>query len=130
LLFTGSMLQFAISDTSAEVIVTLSEKVTIDNPFYHFVFTHVTTKDVVTITKDSADDESGYTSRYNKYTINPSVIFAGKRSGHWLYEVYQRSTEDGANGDLLESGKLDLQPATTFTYTEPALATTFKTYGG
>jgi hypothetical protein len=124
------MLRFGINDTSAELILTLSEKVTINAPFYHLKFTHTTTKDVVSVVKDSADDESDYTTRYNKYSINPSVVFDDQNVGEWRYEVHQRSAADSADGILLESGILILTPAVTFEFTQPSLSTSFTTYAG
>lgn len=124
------MLQFGINNTSAELVLTLSEKVTINAPFYHIKFRHVTTGDVVSVVKDSADDESDYTTRYNKYTINPSVLFEDQPVGEWHFDVYQRSAADADDGLLLESGILKLLPATAFEFTQPSFPTTFKTYGG
>ncbi len=107
------MLQFKQSDIEATLIVTLTEKVTIGVPYYLFVFTHVLTKDVVKFIKSIDEDESAYTNRYNQFTINPSVIFAGQQPGEWHYKVYEKDSETDltANGNILEEGKFILDRA-------------------
>lgn len=81
------MLEFKQDDTSAILIVTLTEKVTITNPYYLFVFTHVLTKAVVSFIKSEAQDESDYPERYNQFTINPAVVFLNKPIGEWHYWI-------------------------------------------
>jgi hypothetical protein len=128
------MLQFALDDTSVELILTLTEKVTLSTPYYLFVFTHVTTKDVVTMIKSVADDESGYTSRYNQFTIDPSVVFSGKQPGEWHYKVYEQQSVTNVDpaqaGNLLEVGKVMIGRATEFSYNKYDGSTTYKAYNG
>jgi hypothetical protein len=118
------MLQFKQSDIAAVLILTLTEMITTTDPDYYFVFTHVTTKDTVTFTKLNADDISLYKDRYNKFSINPSVVFADKQPGEWHYKVY----ENDANGELLEYGKMILNRATEFEFTKYNSDSSFKTY--
>lgn len=99
---------------------------TVTSPDYYFVFTHVTTKDTVDFTKLNPDDLSLYKSRYNKFNINPSVLFSGKDPGEWHYVVY----ENDINGEVLENGKLILDRATDFSFTKYNQATAYKTYNG
>lgn len=120
------MLQFKISDTSAVLTLTLTELITVTNPVYKFVFTHVLTKQQVTFDKTTGEDESDYQSRYNQFTINPSVIFANKEVGEWHYIIYENTT----SGEILEMGKLMLLRTTDFAYTNYNQAVTFKTYNG
>jgi hypothetical protein len=128
------MLQFRQDDTSAELILTLTEKVTLTDPYYLFVFTHVTTKDVVAFVKSVADDESGFQSRYNKFTIDPSDVFEDKPVGQWHYKVYEQedleNTDVTLAGDEIECGKLMLLVATEFEYDKYNSATTYKSYNG
>lgn len=128
------MLQFAINDTSVELILTLTEKVTLSTPYYLFVFTHVTTKDQVKFIKAVADDESTHQSRYNAFTINPAVIFLDKQPGQWHYKIYEQesavNTDVSATGDELEDGKLILTAATAFEYTKYHSATSYNVYNG
>lgn len=128
------MLQFTQGDHSAEIILTLTELVTINDPYYLFVFTHVTTKDVVAFVLGEADDQSNYPERYNKFIIDVADLFDGKSTGEWHYAVYQQS--DPINIDpeisegLLEYGKLILESSTSFEYTIYDTATTYKAYNG
>lgn len=128
------MLEFKQEDTAAEIILTLTEYVTIPTPYYLFVFTHVSTKDQVVFVKGEIDDESEYPNRYNKFTINPAILFAGKQSGEWHYEVYQQDNAvnitPASSGGLLENGKLMLLRSTEFAFTMYDQAQTFKTYNG
>jgi hypothetical protein len=128
------MLQFKQDDTSAEMILTLTEKVTLTDPYYLFVFTHVTTKDVVAFVKSVADDESGFQSRYNKFTIDPSTVFEDKLPGEWHYKVYEQEDAENTDvtlaGDEIECGKLMLLPANEFEFSKYDSPTTYKVYNG
>lgn len=128
------MLQFKQDDTAAELILTLSETVSIDTPNYLFVFTHVLTKDVVKFVKKDSDDESDHKERYNQFTIDPSVVFAGKQPGEWHYQIYEQLSDTNTNvastGDLLEDGKMLLDRDTEFEYDMYDSPTSFKTYNG
>lgn len=128
------MLQFDQDNTAAELILTLTEFVTIHTPYYLFVFTNVTTKDQVKFIKAEIDDESEYPNRYNKFTINAAVVFNGQLSGEWHYKVYQQSSPTNTDPDAaegaLEYGKLLLNRATEFSYTMYEQAQTFKAYNG
>jgi hypothetical protein len=120
------MLKSKQSDTSVKLILTLTELQTTSAPNYYFVFTHVLTKQAVAFTLANAQDESLYKSRYNRFTINPSSVFANKPTGEWHYKVY----ENDANGVLLEQGKMILESATDFSYSKYESDSSFKTYNG
>lgn len=128
------MLQFAQDDTAVELILTLSEKVSITTPYYLFVFLHVTTKDSVKFIKGIADDESGYQSRFNQFTINPAVLFLGKPVGEWHYTIYEQVSDSNTDvtltGAVLENGKMMLGRATDFEFNKYNLVTTYKVYNG
>jgi hypothetical protein len=128
------MLQFKQDDTAAVMILTLTELVSIIDPFYLFVFTHVTTKDVVNFVKAEIDDESDYPARYNQFTIDASTVFANQQSGEWHYKVYEQSSSTNLDpelsGGLLEEGKLLLDRSAEFAYTQYDQQTSYKTYNG
>ena len=128
------MLEFKQNDTAAAMVLTLSEFVTLPEPNYLFVFTHGTTKDVVAFVKKEIDDQSRYSDRYNKFTINASTIFAGKQPGEWHYKVFEQisgtNTDPSLAGSLLESGKLLLDRSADFSFKQYDSATSFKTYNG
>jgi hypothetical protein len=128
------MLQFKQDETDAVMILTLTELVAVAPLYYLFVFTHVTTKTVVPFVKSEADDESDYPQRYNKFTIDAATVFADKQPGEWHYVVYEQDNlvnldPDNTNG-ILEYGKLYLDRATDFSYTQYDSATSYKVYNG
>jgi hypothetical protein len=128
------MLQFKQNDTSAVMILTLTELASVSPLYYLFVFTHVTTKEVVAFVKSEADDESEYPQRYNQFTINAATVFANKQPGEWHYKVYEQesssNTDPAEAGSVLEYGKLILDRTTDFEFTMYDQAQTFKTYNG
>lgn len=128
------MLQFNQTDTAAVLIVTLTEKVTISDPYYLFIFKHVLTKQTVTFIKYTGQDESVYPQRYNQFTINAAVVFADKPTGEWHYIIYEQvsstNTDPALSGNELEHGKLRIDPATAFEYTIYNGQQTFTAYNG
>lgn len=128
------MLEFKQSDTAATIIVTLTELVTIPNPFYLFVFYNVTTKDVVSLVLSAANDTSLYPKRYNSFVINPSVLFASHLPGEWHYTVYQQAsavnTDPLQAAGAIELGKMYLDRGTAFAYTKYDTPQSFKAYAG
>lgn len=128
------MLQFKQDETTAVIILTLTELVTIDMPYYLFEFTHVTTKDIVTMIRAEADDESNYPDRYNQFTIDASALFGAYQTGEWHYRVYQQTsstnTDPELTSGLLEYGKLLIDRATEFEFTMYEQSQTYKAYNG
>lgn len=127
------MLQFQQSDTAAVLILTLTEKVNINDPYYLFVFTHVTTKDKVKFVRTEGQDESNFQSRYNQFTINAYQLFGDQPVGEWHYKVYENdssSEDEDTAGDILEQGKMMLLRETDFEFTKYNEPQTFKTYNG
>lgn len=127
------MLQLTKDTASESIIVTLNEKVTIASPYFLFVFTCTSTKDVVTKIYSSAADTSPYPDRYNKFTIATVTVFANKPHGFWIYDVYEQSSSTNTNPDnatLIESGKLKLKPASEFAYEGYDEDQTYKQYQG
>ena len=129
-----TMLEFKQDDITAVLILTLTENTTLPAPDYLFVFTHVETKDTVSFVKAEIDDESLYPQRYNQFTIDPSVVFAGKQPGEWHYRIYEQDNATNLNpalsGIVLENGKLRLNRATEFAFAKYDSATSFKVYNG
>lgn len=128
------MLQFKQNDTAVAIILTITELVTLSGPAFLFAFTHVLTKDVVVFVKTEPDDESDYPDRYNQFTIDPAVVFAGYQPGEWHYQVFEQADPTNLDpalaGGLLESGKMLLDRPEDFAYTLYDSPTTFKTYNG
>ena len=128
------MLQFSQVDTSVDLIVTLTEKVSISNANYLFVFEHIQTRNIVAFIKLSADDVSPYKGRYNQFVIDPSVVFNAQPIGQWNYRIYEQvsaiNTDTNSTGSLLEVGKMKLDRAVDFEPTNYELATIYKAYNG
>ena len=129
-----TMLQFKQDNTAAVMILTLTEFVTLLTPYYLFVFTNVTTKDVVAFVKAEIDDESNYPQRYNQFTIDAATVFDNQQPGEWHYKVYEQAssinTDPELTGALLEEGKLILDRTTEFAYTQYDSSTSYKVYNG
>lgn len=128
------MLEFKQDDTAAVLILTLTESASLSAPYCLFAFTHVTTKDVVAFLKSTDDDESDYPDRYNQFTIDPSVLFAGYQPGEWHYKIYEQPSDSNVDpalsGAVLEFGKMILDRAEEFAYDIYDSPTSFKTYNG
>ena len=128
------MIQFKQSDVAAVMILTLTENVSLNDPYFLFVFTHVLTKQQVKFIKATGADESNYPERYNQFTIDASVIFLNKPIGEWHYKVYEQAsstnTDEDSTGAVLEYGKLLLNRTTEFAFTKYNEPTTFTAYNG
>lgn len=121
------------SGLNEEVIVTITEKVTLTNPYIIFVFENDTTFDKQACLVGS--DGSAYPERHNKYSItliaDPEPLLAevnlqrgdGK---YWIYEIadindFNFTTIDTTGLNELENGKYRFDLATT---SIPTYATT------
>lgn len=128
------MIQFNQSDTAAVMIFTLTENVSIHDPYYLFVFTHILTKQQVKFIKDAGADESSYPLRYNQFTIDMATVFSGAPVGQWNYTIYEQAsstnTDETLTGAVLEYGKLIIDRTTPFTFTKYNAATTYAVYNG
>lgn len=127
-----SMLLFTFGQTE-EMIVTLNEKRTLPSGYYLFVFKNTTTKALVTKIFNFSEDESSYPDRYNQFPIIVSTLFSGQNTGHWTYYVYEQASSSNTDPTGLtevENGILQLKPATAFSFTENAGATSFTQYAG
>jgi hypothetical protein len=128
------VIQFKQSDTAAILILTLTENVSITDPYYLFVFTHVLTKQQVIFIKSLDDEESDFPNRYNQFTIDPAVIFLGAPNGEYHYEIYEQASSTNTDitltGAILEYGKLILDRAIPFAFTMYNQSTTYAAYNG
>ena len=122
------MLHLQQGETSQNIVVTLQELQTLTTDYkYKFVFTHGTTKQVVTFFKTSADDESTYPSRYNEFEINTADVFEDRPPGEWLYQVFETDLDEVVTVEL-ENGKMYLLESTAYTPTQYNVATTYTAY--
>lgn len=77
-------------NTSGTVYLTLSDKTTIDSPYYLMVLDSQTG---VSQKKFLITDTSVYESRYNSFTVEEGVDFTAPK-GVYLYRVLQKATAD------------------------------------
>lgn len=128
------MLTLNYGATNEKIVVTLTELVTLELPFYLFVFIHVETKAAVAKVFTTADDESTHQTRYNKFSIDTATLFNLQPVGEWHYRVYQQDNDTNTDPDLaaglIESGKLILNPSEAFAFNKYEEATTYKVYNG
>lgn len=130
------MLRLTKGSASEKIIVTLTEKVTLAEPYFLFIFTHNLTGQEITKIFTPDDDESDYPSRYNQFDVATVTLFANQPVGEWLYRAYEQASAVNTDPDLatglVESGKLQLLPASAdvFSFDEYNEATTFKSYQG
>jgi hypothetical protein len=126
------MLLLVNGSGDTEIILTLTEKVTLTDPYYLFVFTHIETNEAVKFILSVADDNSEFQYRFNSFTIDVSDLF--DTVGFWEYKVYEQTSDtnedESLTTTLLEQGKMKLLPATSFAFTEYETTTTFKAYAG
>lgn len=126
------MLVFTVG-VDKDIIVTLSENVTLDEPYYLFVFMHITTKEEVVFIKAVSDDLSEFQDRFNKFSVLASV-FEDKPVGQYEYRVYEQESDSNTDPDnttsLIEVGKAELKTDSPFTITEYSPETTYIEYAG
>ena len=121
-----------IKGVDSNVVLTLTEKTTPLTAYYLFVFTHETTKEVVSFNLPKTYDLSSHTSRYNEFLISASY-FTTSTPGKWTYEVYDNISViniDPATLNQVECGKMDLNASTEFSFGTYNTTTTYTQYNG
>lgn len=125
------MLQLHTTATDDRIVVTLEEDRTIDNPWYHFAFTHIATKEVVRFAIEATADLSSYKRRFNEFEVNTSVLFEDAKAGQYTYDVYEAATDEWEEGlNKLETGRALLIADSSTSFTGSNATSTFKGYGG
>jgi hypothetical protein len=128
------MLQFKQNETSATIILTLSENVTINDVYYLFYFKHELTKSEVKFIIYEGQDESQSQERFNQFTINAATLFNNQPTGEWHYTVYEQSSSTNLDASLtgnpLEFGKLILEKSQNFEFTKYNPSTNYIAYNG
>ena len=126
------MLLYTINSQS-DTLVTLSESTTITAPYYLFVFTNVSTKVEYKINVNSTTDTSLYPTRINVFSFNTITLFASAQAGQFSYEVYEQESSsnlDPSGLNLVECGKMLLQPENNLIKQGYAPTTQYKGYAG
>ena len=94
-----------------DIMVTLSESVTLLNPYFLFVFTNVSNKAELKVIVFSGDDKSNYPNRINIFEIDVA-LFENLERGQYSYDVYEQlsSTNTDIEGlNLVETGRMLLK---------------------
>jgi hypothetical protein len=109
------------------IILTLTEKQTITNPNYLFVFENRSTNTEVKFVKLNNTDVSAYKERYNEFSIVVNTHFNTSLNGQYTYTIYEQTSTTNTNPtglNLLESGIMELS-GTTISFTEYETTSTF-----
>ena len=89
--------------------VTLTEKVTIANPYFLFAFTHRVTNELTTVI---LTDISTQTERYNKFAVTEGTTF-DLDAGEFEYVIYAQTSASNLSPSLadeeVESGVLKVE---------------------
>lgn len=126
------MIVYTIGQQS-ETIVTLNESTTIANPYYLFIYTNVSTKVQYKIIVNSTSDTSAYPDRINIYNFNTITLFQNAQAGQYSYDVYEQQSSTNLNPsglNLVECGKMLLNPAANLIQQGYEPTTTYKGYAG
>jgi hypothetical protein len=111
------------------VYFTATEKATLPDPFFLFVFTNEVTLDVVKVMATNTST----TERYDKLSLAVNTYFSSSTEGLWIYSIYEKAAVDDLNvsGTVVEEGMMYLRPAIDFAPTEYSeQSNTFKAYDG
>jgi len=111
------------------IYFTGTEKATLTNPYFLFVFTHRLTGEVVKVMATNTST----TNRYNKFSLVINNSFNGVTNGIFSYSIYEKAvnTDLTLTGTIVESGYMQLNPAVDYTPTEYSGQTnTITTYNG
>ena len=115
-----------------QVVLTLTEKVTITDANYLFVFTNRTTNEIVKFVVLSANDQSSNTDRFNQFLIDVDTYFSTANDGWFKYEIYEQASDSNlvvaSAGDIIETGLMLLTDGSPISFTKYSQDITFKTY--
>lgn len=124
------MINFYKGQGEQSMLVTLTEMVTLENPYFLFVFTPLSEGTPISIVFSSEEDVSSSKERYNEFLIDVDEIFEGRNAQKWSYEVYQQESESNTNvalaGALIENGNMSLWALESETFTEHSTDFIFK----
>lgn len=103
------------------IVVTLTEKATLTNPNWLFIFKSRVTNETISFVVLGSADLSAYKERFNSFNIVVNTYFANKTSGEYTYSIYEQASSSNTNPDLatglVEVGQMNLKDATDFSFT-------------
>lgn len=111
------------------IYFTGTEKATLTNPYFLFIFTNRATKAVVKVMATNISTKA----RYDKASVVVNTYFSASDLGLWGYDIREKasSSDMTISGTIVEQGYMYLRPASEFAPTEYSVASNeFKQYGG
>jgi hypothetical protein len=110
-----------IKSQTNKIILTLSEKATLNAPNYLFYFKSRNTNETVAFVILNNADLSAYQERFNAFNITVNSYFTGKLPGEWSYHIYEQTSTSNLipsqATSLLESGQASLNDTSQFSFT-------------
>jgi len=108
--------------STSTIICTLTEKVTISEANYLFVFTSRATNEVVKFVVLNTADLSTNPQRWNEFNIVVNTYFQNEPVGWWTYQIYEQASTTNTNvslaGALIEKGLMLLTDSTGTAFTQ------------
>jgi hypothetical protein len=115
------------------IVLTLTEKQTLVNPNYLFVFKSRMPEQIVSFVLLNAADTSLYKYRYNQFSLVVNNYFSNSPHGEWRYYIYEQASatnkDETKTGGLLEEGIMRLNEAEAYSYVSYNVETEFITHG-
>lgn len=103
------------------IVVTLTEKATLTNPNWLFIFESRLTNETISFVILGSTDLSAYKERFNSFNLVVNTYFANKTSGEYTYSIYEQASSSNTNPalatGLVEVGQMNLKDATDFSFT-------------
>lgn len=103
------------------IVVTLTEKATLTNPNWLFIFESRLTNETISFVILGSADLSAYKERFNSFNLVVNTYFANKTSGEYTYSIYEQASSSNTNPalatGLVEVGQMNLKDATDFSFT-------------
>lgn len=129
----GFLIMIKLTKGNTETLyLTLSEKQTITDANYLFVFTSRTTNEKVKFVIVNSSDLSVFKDRYNEFDVVVNTYFLTKEEGWYKYKVYEQASstnvDEALTGAVLETGLMFLSDGNEVTFTTHSNTTIFKVY--
>lgn len=125
------MLNFT-KGTNAVMYLTLTERQTITDANWLFVFESRTTNDKVKFVIANASDQSQFKDRFNQFTITVDTYFGTKEEGWYKVTIYEQAsavnTDESSAGAIVEQGLMFLSDGTDVSYNKFNNTTNYKVY--
>ena len=120
-----------IKGQTSTIICTLTEKQTILDANYLFVFKNRSTNDVVSFVLVNGADISTNRERWNEFQLVVNNYFENENEGWYSYDVYEQESTTNTNTtglNKIESGLMFLDDNTSVSYTQYSQNVNFKMY--